>query len=140
MSNDHNFETFMNRREEAAGAYVSGDPAPLARISAQVSPATFFGPKGGFEQGAEEVSSRYARDAESFEPGAENHFEILHSGASGDLAYWVGFQKATAHIKGNPKPVPFHLRVTEVFHREGGEWKLVHRHADPLAEEEKKKS
>jgi ketosteroid isomerase-like protein len=138
MSNEHDFKRFMTQREEAAGAYVDGDAVPLGRISARVSPATFFGPMGGYRQGAEEVSSTYARDAKSFEPGAENHFEILQSGASDDLAYWVGFQRATAHIKGNPNPVPFNLRVTELFRREGGEWKLVHRHADPLAEEEKK--
>jgi ketosteroid isomerase-like protein len=139
MSQDRNdFEQFMKRREEAAGAYVGGDAEPLARISARVSPATFFGPKGGFRQGAEEVSATYARDAEVFAPGAENHFEILQSGASGDIAYWVGFQRATAHMKGSPDAVPFNLRITEVFRREGGEWKLVHRHADPLASEESK--
>jgi ketosteroid isomerase-like protein len=33
-------------------------------------------------------------------------------------------------------PTPLDLRVTEVFRRADGEWKLVHRHADPLAARE----
>jgi ketosteroid isomerase-like protein len=140
MQNDlHAFKQFMQQREAAARAYVSGDAAALGDIIAHESPATFFGPQGGYRQGADEVWATYEHDAESFEPGSDSHFEILHMAASDGIAYWVGFQRATAHMRGSNETIPFNLRVTEVFRREGDGWKLIHRHADPLAEAQKKK-
>jgi ketosteroid isomerase-like protein len=134
VNNDlHDFEQFMQRREDVARAYVRGDPAPLGRIVAREGKATFFAPQGGYVAGAEDVFSTYQHDAAAFEPGGESRFEILQMAASDGLAYWVGFQRATAHLRGHTEAVPFNLRVTEVFRREGDDWKLVHRHADPLA-------
>ena len=129
----HDFKQFMKRREEVAGAYVRGEAAPLGQIVTHVSPATFFGPQGGYREGAEEVASTYESDAGSFEAGGDSHFEILQMGASDGVAYWIGFQRATARMRGKPEAIPFNLRVTEIFRREDGEWKMVHRHADSLA-------
>jgi ketosteroid isomerase-like protein len=140
MSDDlHDFEQFMKQRDEAARAYVRGDVAPLRRMVAHGSPATFFAPMGGYVQDADAVSARYTRDAEAFERGSDSRFEILHMAASDGIAYWVGFQRASARMRGHAEAVPFNLRVTEVFRREGGDWKLIHRHADTLVAEPQNK-
>ena len=126
------FERFMQEREAAARAYVNGDPAPLAELSARSGDATFFSPSGSVVSGAGAVSARYAEDAKGFATGSDTHFEIIQMGASDGIAYWVGYQRAMAKLRGKDEAVPFDLRVTEIYRREGGNWKMVHRHADAL--------
>ncbi|QSI30104.1 DUF4440 domain-containing protein [Variovorax sp. RKNM96] len=134
------FERFMKQREQAAQAYVCGDAAPLSALLARTSDATFFGPGGGHVHGTEEVATRYTLDAASFGKGSESSFEILQMGAGDGVAYWVGIQHAQVNMEGKREPVPMDLRVTEVFRREGDDWKLVHRHADGMAKDAPKKN
>jgi len=58
--------------------------------------------------------------------------EIIAAGASGDLAYTVGYEHTQATVEGVPQT--YELRVTHVYRREDGEWKIVHRHADPASQ------
>ena len=125
------FENFMNQRASVAQAYVNGNAEPLLQVSSSGLPATFFGPGGDYELGAEQVAARYKKDAKNFVEG-DTSFEILQLGASGELAYWTGFQRASVRMKGKAELIPMSLRVTEVFRRDLEGWKLVHRHADFL--------
>jgi hypothetical protein len=92
--------------------------------------------------GASKVRRQYKRDAQMFEPNQKTDrkgpFKILHMEADGNIAYWVGFQIGSVRRRGKEEAVPTNLRVTEIFRREGREWKLIHRHADPLAVKQEK--
>lgn len=129
---DTSFERFMQQRRRVAAAFVNGDSAPLREISTTTDPATIYGPSGGAEQGAARVVEVNDDAARRFHGGTTD-IDVLHSGESGDLAYWTGLQRASVRMDGRD-PVPMTLRVTELYRREDGEWKLIHRHADPLSE------
>ncbi|HEV8574780.1 MAG TPA: hypothetical protein VGR43_08745 [Dehalococcoidia bacterium] len=42
-------------------------------------------------------------------------------------------ERYKAKVAGSQDIVPIVLRVTSIFRPEDGVWKLVHRHADPIA-------
>jgi len=125
------FQHFMKQRKAASQAFVNGDVDPLINISTQVLPATIFGPKGDCVEGATSVNAANANGAKQFQSGGNSLFEVLQQAASDDIAYWAGIQRSTVKPQGKTA-MPMDLRVTEIFRRENGAWKLVHRHADPL--------
>jgi ketosteroid isomerase-like protein len=51
---------------------------------------------------------------------------------SGDLAYTVTIERSETRVSGAESVAPMVLRVTHIFRKEDGVWKLVHRHADSL--------
>lgn len=126
------FETFMTRREEAARAFVKGDGSLVAALSAQSGQATFFDPGGGFIEGAERINEGNREGAKAFGPGGTTHFEIKDKEASGDLAFWTGYQMASVEREG--QAVPMKIRITEIFRREGEQWWMIHRHASMAQE------
>jgi len=130
----HDFQQFLQQRADIALAYVNGDAAPLDAIATRREPAVFFPPGGGHVDGVAAVSRNYHEGAGHFGAGSDSQVEVLQSQDSGDLAYWAGIQRARVRVKGKPEPVSMDLRVTEVLRREDGAWRLVHRHADMLAE------
>jgi NAD(P)H-dependent FMN reductase/ketosteroid isomerase-like protein len=126
------FESFMKQREKVAAAYSSGDASLLDAIVVHDGTATFFPPSGGVVSGAREVAAQYDAGAHAFSPGSTTALEVLQSGASGTLAFWTGFQNFEGKMGG--KEMKLRLRITELFRREGGAWKLFHRHADPAGD------
>jgi ketosteroid isomerase-like protein len=121
----------MPRLNQAEVALHNGDAAPRIAMWSRNDPVTLFGAalSGG---GWAEIGPVFERLGTSFSNCSSYRNEVVAAGASGDLAYIVAIEHTTASINGAP-PQPYVLRATTVFRREDGEWKVVHRHADPAS-------
>ena len=119
----------LPRQISAEAAMHTGDPAPRLALWSQHEPVTLLGARVPHTRGRDEVSriSRWA--ASRFSGGTDYDLELLAAGVSGDLAYTVGLERCTVSIDRGPVVANL-LRVTHVYRREDGVWKIVHRHAD----------
>lgn len=133
QSLEQDFHAFLTRRQEATAAFFNGDPGPWKTMAARDANLTMFGGYGGYEQGWEAVEERYtwaaARNAEG-----SVRAEIIAWHVTPEMAYTVAIERGDVRPSGGQEFAPKALRVTEIFRREGSDWKLIHRHADPLVE------
>ena len=119
------------RLRDAETALHEGDARLRIDMWAHGEGVTLFGAAMG-GSGWAEIEPIFERLGESFSDCASYENEIIAAGASGDLAYTVAIEHTMASINGGA-PTPYKLRATTVFRRDGGDWKVVHRHGDTLA-------
>jgi ketosteroid isomerase-like protein len=124
-------DTFVPRQEAADDALHNGDPAPRRQLWSHEDPITVLGAAGVAGSGWEEVSEMFSWVASRFSKCEEFRLEVIAADVSGDLAYTVGYEHSMVSRDGGPVG-PQRLRVTHVYRRENGEWKIVHRHGDGL--------
>lgn len=115
----------------AAQAYMNGDLPTYAGLARHGEDYTLMRPAGGDPRrgfdGSDEAAGWLAR---TFLEG-DADVEVFETYASGDLAVLVAIERQ----QGTVAPLPrqdWSMRITLVFRREDGVWRLVHRHADPL--------
>lgn len=124
------FTDFMSQRELAETSYVRGDGAKVDAIVPHSGNASLHTLAGETLAGAATVAAYYREHAKDFDSAGVSRFEVIHTDCSGDLGFWTGFQIATVRFRNAGSNVEMRLRVTEIFRKEDGTWKLIHRHAD----------
>jgi ketosteroid isomerase-like protein len=124
------FSEFLSIRERAEKEFVRGNGSELDAIVPHEGSASVHTLQGETVTGAQNVAARYRKGAESFHRNGTSRFEIIHQSHEGNLGFWTGFQIATVQIGDMPRPANMRVRVTEIFRKDGGQWKLIHRHAD----------
>jgi ketosteroid isomerase-like protein len=118
----------MPRLTEAETAIHNGDAGPRIAMWSHDEPVTLFG-AAATRTGWAEARHTFEQLGSIFADCTGYEIEIVAAGASGDLAYLVALEHTTASVNGAP-PESYTLRVTTVFRREDGQWRVAHRHGD----------
>jgi ketosteroid isomerase-like protein len=118
----------LARQLEAEKAPINGDPGPRLAMWSTQEPVTVFGAEKTVI-GSDEARQVFHWLATRFSNLTDYRFELVAAGVSGDLAYTLGYEHITVSMEGGPVAL-LTLRVTHLYRREDGEWKIVHRHAD----------
>jgi ketosteroid isomerase-like protein len=122
-----------SRLRDAEIALHNGDAAPRLAIWSSQDPVTVMGAWKS-ATGRQEVSDLFAELEGTFSACTSYSHEIIAADVMGDIAYTVGYEHTQASINGEPRT--YALRATQIYRREDGEWKVVHRHADTRSEAE----
>ena len=116
----------------ALNEFMKGNPEPVKRLHSHRDDVTLNNPFGPPVRGWDEVAATMERAASNFRDGEMVAFENVAKYVTPELAYIVWIERAKAKVGGREDIAPSTLRVTMIFRPEDGEWKVVHRHADPI--------
>ena len=117
----------------ALGEFVKGNPEPVQNLFSHREDVSLANPLGPPAHGWEQVAQTIERAASNLRDGEFLSAEIIERNVTPELAYAVWLERTKAKVGGEEDIfAPIALRVTMIFRPEDGEWKIVHRHADPI--------
>jgi ketosteroid isomerase-like protein len=116
----------------ALGEIVKGNPEPLKMVYSHREDVSLANPFGPPVRGWEQAAAIIERAASNYKDGEIVGFENVAKYVTPELAYIVEVERYKAKVGGGEKLAPISLRVTSIYRREDGVWKIVHRHADPI--------
>ena len=123
----------QGRLRAAETALHNGDPGPRLAIWSTREPVSVLGAWRS-AVGQEELRELFHSLAETFSKCTSHVYEVVAADVVGEMAYTAGYERTQVSVNGEPRG--YVLRVTQLYRREEGEWKVAHRHADTVPESE----
>jgi ketosteroid isomerase-like protein len=127
---DQELTDLVSKSEARASAFMRGDMDRWSGLTRISDDFTLMQPFGGATRGFTMSAERLAQLAAYFRNG-DAKFELVQAYTSHDLVVLAAIEHQHGEVGGLPDQ-DWSLRVTLVFRRQGAEWWLAHRHADPL--------
>ena len=114
----------------ALNSMIKGDASPMGEIWSRGASVTTMHPIGGREVGWDNVRKSWEQVAQLTKGGKGGQVKLADQfiQIAGDVAYELGIERGQAELAG--QQVTFADRVTNIYRREPGAWKIVHHHTD----------
>lgn len=128
---DQDVAALVRRSEQSNAALMRGDMEAYLALITLTDDFTLMSPFGGKPSRSAEITPERMEAMGRFFKNGTFEMELVQSYASADLVVLAIIERAHVEVGGLPAQ-DWPLRVTLVYRRERGEWRLAHRHADPL--------
>ena len=132
MSSADALDQLIERFHVAQGELLKGNPEPVKKLFSHREDVTHANPYGPPVRGWDEVAGALDHSSSLRRDGEFLGSVIVAKYVTAELAYIVQMERVKSKVGGREDITPFGLRTTMVFRPEDGEWKVVHRHADPI--------
>lgn len=117
--------------EEANGALMRGDVDAYRALVPRTQDFTLMSPFGGTPSHEAGFTEKTWDGMKQFFRNGTLKQDVVQTYTGTDMIVLVVIERAHVEVGGLPAQ-DWALRVTLVYRHEGAEWRLAHRHADPL--------
>jgi ketosteroid isomerase-like protein len=111
----------------ALNRMLKGDAGPMEKIWSHSATVTAMHPIGGRDVGWGKVGESF-KNVAGISSGGEVGLNDQLVQVDGNIAYEVGVEKGQGTFAGTTATIEH--RVTNVYRKEAGAWKMVHHHTD----------
>ena len=127
-----NVDALIEQYYRAQREFLRGNPEPVKNLFSQRDDVTVANPYGPPVRGFDEVAKAMEHAASLHSDGEFVEWQMVAKYVTAELAYVVQIERAEAKVGAREDIAPIAVRSTMIFRPEEGEWKIVHRHADPI--------
>lgn len=126
------FEAALEQYHRCLEEMVKGNPEAYKAMYSRRDEITLANPFGPPVRGWAAISAAADRAASIYRDGEIPLVENFAKVVTTELAYLLEVERFRAKIGGKSDLSNVALRTTTILRHEGGEWRIVHRHADPI--------
>jgi ketosteroid isomerase-like protein len=128
---DADLTSLIEQTHTALDAFMRGDPEPFKSLYSQKDDIVIANPFGPPAKGWAMAAAAMDRAAANYRDGEAVGFDRVSEYGTETLAYIIEIERYRAKVGGAEALNSFAARVTTIFRREDGTWRVVLRHADP---------